>query len=395
MIVLEMKTIFFINAVNNLVLLLVISFIYKENNKKFKGLKFWLYDYILQFIALVLSFSRVFLSPYVSVVLSNIMIISGILLLMYGMSIFIGSKPKPEGMYITIAVYSVLQYYFTIANPNVKARIILFSAVSSILLFKTFYILRFKPPMKLKPLTRNLSFVFLTFSMLYFSRLIHSLFIADTDTFFEITHYDTLFIVFSIMINTVVTFSLSLTINRRLIFELSTTSKDRERLLIKMSRLAVTDGLTGIFNRMKIEEVLNMEVLRAQRYSHDISVALLDIDFFKQVNDTYGHDAGDIVLKALAEILKLRIRETDTLGRWGGEEFLIVFPETSLEDCILIAEKLRTSVSNHEFEKIGHITISLGVSSLSKGQSYRTLIKQADDALYNAKNKGRNRVESI
>ena len=181
-----------------------------------------------------------------------------------------------------------------------------------------------------------------------------------------------------------------------------TAARDRlETLVVELDDknhaleiLSVTDKLTGLANRRKLESALQSELLRARRYGKIFSVILLDVDHFKAVNDTYGHQAGDEVLVRLAALLTAKARETDLVGRWGGEEFLIVCPETSLALVSTLAERYRVELERQNFGEIGQITSSFGVTACEEGDDVPRLIQRADQALYRAKESGRNRVES-
>ena len=173
---------------------------------------------------------------------------------------------------------------------------------------------------------------------------------------------------------------------------------DKKRDQIQLKYVAGHDALTGLVNRHALDVTLKREIDRALRYERDLSVVMLDIDNFKRVNDTLGHDCGDLVLAALASHCRTVLRTTDTAARFGGEEFLLVLPETNQASAMEIAERLRQLVEstamNHDKGAIA-ITISLGVSSLPKhGESIRELITSADDAMYKAKAGGRNQVVS-
>lgn len=161
-----------------------------------------------------------------------------------------------------------------------------------------------------------------------------------------------------------------------------------------IEELSVTDRLTQLYNRLKLDEIFAMKLASAGRYNTPFSVIIMDIDHFKSVNDTWGHQAGDEVLKEFATIIKNHIRETDIVGRWGGEEFLILSSETDLEGAIELSEKLREMVFLFKFSFAGHKTASFGVSSYHAGDDEKTMVKRADDALYRAKENGRNRVEA-
>gem|GEM_PF-798944 len=162
-----------------------------------------------------------------------------------------------------------------------------------------------------------------------------------------------------------------------------------------IEKLAQIDHLTQLYNRQKIDEVLQREFLLAEKLGTSLSILMLDIDRFKLVNDQYGHQVGDTVLIEFSKILLDETRRSDFAGRFGGEEFLIIIPNTSLSNAILLAEKLRKKVSEFTFSTIGHKTVSIGVSSYRNGDYLPSLIKRADDGLYLAKNSGRNLVKAI
>ena len=157
---------------------------------------------------------------------------------------------------------------------------------------------------------------------------------------------------------------------------------------------ATHDSLTSLFNRLKLNKEVENEMLRAKRYKHGLSLIMLDIDNFKKVNDTYGHNVGDIVLKELANILQQCTRETDICARWGGEEFIVLFPHTVQNDAYIVSEKIRNRFAEYKFDSIdGNITLSIGLSMYEDNDiSKDEFIKKADIALYSAKNNGKNKV---
>jgi two-component system cell cycle response regulator len=160
-------------------------------------------------------------------------------------------------------------------------------------------------------------------------------------------------------------------------------------------RMAVTDGLTNLANRKQLDSILADEISRARRYGRSLSVLMLDIDHFKSINDTYGHLAGDCVLSGLASMLQKRLRPNDRLGRYGGEEFCAILPETPLANALRIAEDLRALVETHEFvtdDKEIRVTISVGIATLQQEADRSELYRRADEKLYAAKHSGRNRV---
>ncbi|MBI3181953.1 MAG: GGDEF domain-containing protein [Myxococcales bacterium] len=161
-------------------------------------------------------------------------------------------------------------------------------------------------------------------------------------------------------------------------------------------RLTTVDGLTQVFNRRYFEETLEREISRSNRYGREVSLVMVDIDHFKQINDNYGHLAGDHVLKHLASTIKTKIRREDIFARYGGEEFALLLPEIDLRGSTSMAEKARKLVEKQRFEfdrQVIPVTISLGVATLKAGlRDGGDLIRAADAKLYEAKSSGRNRV---
>ena len=167
---------------------------------------------------------------------------------------------------------------------------------------------------------------------------------------------------------------------------------ERKRMEEELKRLSVTDNLTQTYNRTKYREVIKKELERTKRSSSPLSVAMFDIDHFKEVNDTYGHAAGDYVLKTLSQIAKGNMRDIDYLIRWGGEEFLVIALDTDLRGAEVLAEKIRKAIENYSFDKVGRVTVSFGVTQFKQDDTEDSFMKRADDALYQAKEKGRNRI---
>ncbi|GAB4363933.1 MAG: hypothetical protein Kow009_00540 [Spirochaetales bacterium] len=162
----------------------------------------------------------------------------------------------------------------------------------------------------------------------------------------------------------------------------------------RLEYLAVTDGLTGLFNHRHSFERLEKEIQRSLRYAHPLSVILMDVDDFKRVNDEYGHRAGDHVLQTLGKKIQTLIRASDIAGRYGGEEFLVILPETVLENAVKVGEKIQQSVASTHLQGIERpITVSVGVAQFKEGESAESLVNRADACLYRAKMHGKNRVE--
>lgn len=169
------------------------------------------------------------------------------------------------------------------------------------------------------------------------------------------------------------------------------------KLYKNIKNLSITDGLTGIYNHKYIIKLIKQEFNRAKRYGHNISIIMFDIDHFKMVNDTFGHQTGDVILREISSIIQEAVRKTDFIGRYGGEEFTIILTETNCEKALLFAERLRKNVESYDFFNPSDplkVTVSMGVVSYpsDKINDSNTFIKYADESLYQAKGTGRNKV---
>ncbi|MGH8354592.1 MAG: ABC transporter substrate-binding protein [Pseudomonas sp.] len=164
---------------------------------------------------------------------------------------------------------------------------------------------------------------------------------------------------------------------------------------VKLEQLANTDRLTGLWNRLKFEEVALNEIKRAERYGSALALVFFDIDRFKWINDRHGHEVGDSVLKGVAQLVRNHLRDSDSLCRWGGEESVILMPHATLEQANAMAEKLRGLLAAARLFEAGAVTASFGVTQMQPQQGLHDLICIADQALYRAKEHGRNRVESL
>ena len=184
---------------------------------------------------------------------------------------------------------------------------------------------------------------------------------------------------------------------KRLQDELDQKNRELELANKRLRKLSVTDGLTELFNHRHIHELLHEEFERTKRSGEPMSVVMMDLDRFKQVNDTYGHPTGDVILFETAEILRQTVREIDMVGRYGGEEFIAILPGAGEDDAVHFAERVRAAVAEHVYRDEANevrMTVSGGVASFPSGHTDHPdlLIKRADEALYAAKEGGRNQI---
>jgi len=159
-----------------------------------------------------------------------------------------------------------------------------------------------------------------------------------------------------------------------------------------MQQHSMSDPLTGAANRLYFSMVYSHAISAARRSEKSLALIFIDIDHFKKVNDTYGHLIGDVILKRIAQIVSKRIRSSDIFARWGGEEFVLLLPDTSLAEAIGVANSLKDAINFEEFEQAGTVTCSFGVAILEENETGENLLKRADEKLYEAKETGRNRI---
>ena len=186
--------------------------------------------------------------------------------------------------------------------------------------------------------------------------------------------------------------------NKSLLEKLKRKNEELEFVNLTLKELTIRDGLTGLYNHRHFQETLAVEILRSKRHAKTFSLVFLDVDFFKQYNDTHGHLHGDAVLVALSKLLIAGLRKSDVAVRYGGEEFVLLLPETSKENAFALAGTIREKIAAHPFpgretQPQGKVTVSMGIAAFPEdGSDSSTLLHRADEALYQAKNGGRNRV---
>lgn len=169
---------------------------------------------------------------------------------------------------------------------------------------------------------------------------------------------------------------------------------ENKRLILELRKTSEIDKLTNVYNRLMLDKILLKQKESYDKYKEKCSVIIMDIDFFKRVNDNYGHNAGDKVLFEIATLIKNNINNNAVVGRWGGEEFLIIYKCADLSEAVNLSECLRKNIEGYSFTGVGNITASFGVSEFSGKNSIEQIIGKADKALYKSKSNGRNMVSS-
>lgn len=383
--------------------LIVISYIcaimvlgnYFMFKKHYSGMKWFLISYLLFVVGMTEAGFVNKLPPFVGIVLPNLSMYCAILSILFGMQLFVGLTIKYRNYILPIIIFILFYSYFSIIRINVNARIIVFSIFASLTYARIAFISLKKFENRIKSTTRMMTAVGLIASSWYLFRAFDAIYSSKISSYYFAGNRDAFWVLGLLSLVLFQTFALLTIIQKRLIYDLRTVYRDREDLLEKLKIKAYTDELTDICNRRKIEESINSNIERYLRYETVFSILMIDIDYFKSVNDNFGHDAGDKVLKELSASIKRNIRGSDFVGRWGGEEFIVILPETDIISASMVAEKLRKVVESMGVENGNDfikITISIGVAEYNGiGDMYK-LIKLVDMRMYRAKSNGRNCV---
>ncbi|WMJ77529.1 MULTISPECIES: GGDEF domain-containing protein [unclassified Sedimentibacter] len=363
---------------------------------KYDGILFIFIDFIFQSIGLSLASLQSVLSPIFSVVLANVLMYIGAIFLLYGIGQFISINIRKLQYFFFSILFMGLYSIFTFFIPSIRMRLVVFTVMILPIFIHTVYIILFKADRKHKKFAIHVAIAHIFFILVHGSRAYIGLNNFRLSDYNKLHQSESMLIMISMLLMIYLTFSITQMIHMKLLHQLDQSIGYTKELLEKTQHLATTDNLTQIYNRGKIEEILKMEINTYYNYASIFTILMADIDHFKRYNDVYGHDFGDQVIIEVSRLLQENLRTTDAIGRWGGEEFLIVLKNSNLKIAQSVGQKLIDKVSTYELhygETIENITISIGCSEMTESHTMSTLIKSADIALYKAKNNGRNRIE--
>jgi diguanylate cyclase (GGDEF)-like protein len=324
-----------------------------------------------------------------SIVLSNVLTVLSSLFFLEGTRLFRGKKVRKTAIVAVTIAYTIAQLYLTFIDSNMNLRIIIVSFLVAAIFGLIVLELLVKVPSDLRFSYWITGSFFAVYSMFLVYRGVSTcLFPLSGDMLApSMLHSLTFVMAMFLGIGWVIRFII---LNSEL---LENELKDAQ---LQLQKMATTDFLTGIANRRLFQESGESEIQRARRYKSPLAVLMIDLDYFKKVNDNYGHATGDKALVTFVNNCKKYLRDVDIFGRLGGEEFAILLPETDINGGKILAERLCTVIAESDIEaedKIFHITVSIGISELLSGEDkLDALLKRADDAMYEAKRNGRNRV---
>lgn len=368
-----------------------------QNKGRFSGLGYFFAGFFLFSLGLSLGVFRGELPILLTVIVANILMFFSNVLFLFGLSAFLKIKLYKSIYYAYTILFTLLYSYFTLIEYDVSSRIIVFSSMILVTYSHMLYLLYIKVKSGDSNFIYSLGVAIVSLAIISSCRAYFAFVEGSPTDYFSISSYETILVMATIVAMTLFVFSLQLMVSGRL-FSITEERAALQKVLLKETeKLATTDSLTNLFNRRKIESIVEQEFKKSVQNHRQFSVILCDLDYFKATNDKYGHDVGDQALIEVASILTDLIGRSGEVGRWGGEEFMIVLPKLSLKEALQVANSLQYYLSNYRPKFTTEkemLTMSFGVADNSfKHRDYQAVVKQADTALYSAKNNGRNRVE--
>lgn len=371
-----------VSFIGSIAMLLVWS-----TQKTYPGFGLWAAGNAAAAVGFTLIILRGILPDLLTIVLANGLFLASPLCYFEGTRRFRGAGNYRAFSAVAILVMLLAMSYFRFVEDHISIRIVIVSVVIGTVYGLTAWEFLRPLPFVLRRTRWSLSILFASYSLFLLIRACIVSTHMDPHDLFTPNTIGTGTFLLPILLGMSWTLGFIILNSQRMEFDLKNAHKE-------LQQIAMTDFLTGLVNNRHFFETGEREIQRARRYNHSLSVLMLDIDYFKSVNDTHGHAGGDEVLKAIAVISKALLRETDTCGRLGGEEFAVLLPETDIEGAWAMAERLRSAIANTPMTA-GHatvkITISVGVAqSLPVDACLEVTLRRADKALYEAKAAGRN-----
>jgi len=380
--VLDIRTLNMVNMSLSLLLACFLFFVGTKQNK-FEGIKLIALGNACMGIGMLFFVFRSTLSDFITIFMANTLVILGLIIYQEGGRRFFGHT-KQRGVFITtiLILYISSFFYYTYQAPSISARVIiicLFSILFSMLLAINFLRYTKRSGLIASRIAGGMLIIFCCFEAM---RLFFTLIEAPIHNFMKASFFHAYAYIFTIILTTFLPFCFFWIM-----------SKELENDLRKLTN---QDQLTGILNRRGFEYLAQNEFLKPNKIQNKLTVFMLDIDFFKRINDTYGHDAGDYVLTNFVSVISQNLRSSDIFARIGGEEFVIILSLRSQDQINILAQRLKNKIAETKFSTGKHkinMTISIGISTItSELETLQGLVLKADSALYASKRNGRNQV---
>lgn len=371
------RTVILLSGVMSGLMSLVLYSLKRNYPASIKGLGEWSAALLVVFIGTVLADATGKLPTFVTISLSRLMLTSGLYLIYVGTQRFFGVTPHLRPWLFLIAGLMLVQLWFTFVQPSYRIRLLLSNVMAAYLFgVHAYLVIKQGSPTFARVLTTA---VLVAMVAIQFMRLVTSFLWPVGNDIFDTSHVHLIYV--------------SSFIFCVLLLSISTVLLASERLHAELEHLLMHDLLTNAVTRRHMNESCKKELERCRRHGRSMGFLIMDLDFFKRVNDTYGHQAGDRVLIEFVAKVNTLLRSLDLLGRFGGEEFTVMLPETSLEEAVLVAERIREVCAQPGPGP--SCTVSIGVTTFqNENDTLNTLLARADAALYRAKTNGRNRIET-
>lgn len=384
---LDVRTLGILSAVVPFILGLVMAY-YWRARKVYRGFGYWVLANFCFSVGYLLVSLRGTVGDLFSILIANLLIVYGQILIYEGNQLFFDAPSFSLSNYLLLILYVGLQLFFTYFHPDINARIVLGASVLFILLFRGGHSLLQNAPPDLQGIARSLASIFFLTALLQVPRALYAFQKTASIDFFHdrLNSWYGLILLVSVMSWTFYFFLLN---SVRLELELEQAHRE-------LTVIANTDSLTGLHNRRHFLEHAEAEFVRTKRYGQLLSLMVMDIDDFKNVNDSYGHDVGDMAMLRVAQVLAQETRFFDLVARIGGDEFIVMLINTDEQQAVDIAERIRRAVESTPvlFDSTEfYVHLSVGIACFQPADAaLDSMLKRADKALYQAKHEGSNRV---
>lgn len=376
---LDLRSVILMSGVLGLMLSVVMLFLRLSYPRTIRGMGFWAGAGLLAFSSTLLFGGRGVLPDLLSVVGANLFLLAGVALFQLGLQRFFGLPLSWRLWALVLLLLAPALAWFTLASPDFNARVVLVNAVWAILQLSMAWLVWRRGPEVFS--TRYTVVVLLLHAGVIVLRFLTALLPLPDEGLLEPTRVQTVYIAANAML--ILAFGLGLILMAG------------DRLRENFEHSASHDSLTNALNRRSLIEACERELERCRRHGHRMALLMLDLDHFKTINDTYGHMTGDQVLISFVARVRDQLRRPDQLGRFGGEEFILLLPDTPPESALVVAERIRTAVARAS-DGLPAITVSIGVTSNRPDEAdIDELLARADRALYMAKTGGRNRIAAV
>lgn len=376
---LDLRSVILMSGVLGLMLSVVMLFLRLSYPRTIRGMGFWAGAGLLAFSSTFLFGGRGVLPDLLSVVGANLFLLAGVALFHLGLQRFFGLPLSWRLWALVLLLLAPALAWFTLASPDFNARVVLVNAVWATLQLSMAWLVWRRGPEVFS--TRYTVVVLLLHAGVIVLRFLTALLPLPDEGLLEPTRVQTVYIAANAML--ILAFGLGLILMAG------------DRLRENFEHSASHDSLTNALNRRSLIEACERELERCRRHGHRMALLMLDLDHFKTINDTYGHMTGDQVLISFVARVRDQLRRPDQLGRFGGEEFILLLPDTPPESALVVAERIRTAVARAS-DGLPAITVSIGVTSNRPDEAdIDELLARADRALYMAKTGGRNRIAAV